>query len=78
MAASELTINGADRVMELSDDATYRNTIARMFRSSFIEAFSKVHPIVPALLFVPVTGWFAWQGFAPRGSWRWRRSCSAA
>lgn len=42
--------------MAVGDDphAVYRNTQARMFRADWMEAFSKVHPIVPALVFVPV------------------------
>ncbi len=52
--AKEITVNGPDNVMDMHDDAVYRNTIARMFRWSFIEFFSKVHPVVPALIFVPV------------------------
>jgi sterol desaturase/sphingolipid hydroxylase (fatty acid hydroxylase superfamily) len=36
------------------EDPVYRATIARMFRSDFLEFFSKVHPAVPAVLFAPV------------------------
>lgn len=35
------------------EDPVYRGTIARMFRSDLVEFFSKVHPAVPAVLFVP-------------------------
>jgi sterol desaturase/sphingolipid hydroxylase (fatty acid hydroxylase superfamily) len=40
-----------------SDDPVYRSTIARMFRSDFLEFFSKVHPLVPAALYVPMVVW---------------------
>lgn len=36
------------------EDPVFRHTIARMFRSDFIEFFSKVHPAVPAVIFLPV------------------------
>lgn len=44
-------------------DPIYRGATARMFDSDLIEFFSKVHPIVPALLFVPVVAFFAWTGW---------------
>lgn len=65
--AKELTVNGPDKVMQMHDDAVYRNTIARMFKSSFIEAFTKVHPAVPALIFVPVLAWLAWTSWTAIG-----------
>ena len=65
--AKELTVNGPDNVMKMDDDAVYRNTIARMFRSSFIEAFSKVHPVVPALIFLPVLAWALWTSWQTAG-----------
>ena len=40
-----------------TEDPVFRATIARMFRSDFLELFSKVHPVVPALLYVPVVAW---------------------
>jgi 4-hydroxysphinganine ceramide fatty acyl 2-hydroxylase len=40
------------------EDPVYRQTIARMFRSDLVEFFSKVHPLVPAALYLPVA-WFA-------------------
>ena len=43
--------------------AIYRGATARMFDSDFFEFFSKVHPAVPAILFVPVVAWFAFQGW---------------
>ncbi len=39
-----------------AEDPVFRHTIARMFRSDFIEFFSKVHPVVPAMIFLPVVG----------------------
>jgi len=65
--AKALTVNGPDAVMQMDDHTVYRNTIARMFRSGFIEAFTKVHPIVPALIFVPVLAYFLWTGLAAAG-----------
>ena len=43
-------------------DPVYRHSEARMFDSDFLEAFTRVHPAVPGVLFVPVTLYFAWQG----------------
>lgn len=37
-----------------TEDPVYRQTIARMFRSDLVEFFSKVHPIVPAAIYLPV------------------------
>ena len=34
--------------------AVYRFVNPRMFRSDFFEIFSKVHPVAPAILFIPV------------------------
>ncbi len=65
--AKQLTVNGPDNVMRMDDHTVYRNTIARMFKSGFFEAFSKVHPIIPALIFVPVTGWALWTGLQALG-----------
>jgi sterol desaturase/sphingolipid hydroxylase (fatty acid hydroxylase superfamily) len=35
-------------------DPVHRNTIARMFRSDFLEFFSRVHPVVPAVIYGPL------------------------
>jgi len=43
--------------------AIYRGATARMFDSEFFEFFSKVHPAVPGVLFAPVVGYLAWQGW---------------
>ena len=48
-------------IATMQDDNVYRRTNARMFKSGFIELFSKVHPAVPALMYVPVVGWFLWR-----------------
>lgn len=40
------------------DEKVYRRTNARMFKSGFIEAFSKVHPAVPALIFFPLAAYY--------------------
>lgn len=45
------------------EDPVYRNTIARMFRSDFVEFFSRVHPVVPGMLFGPVALWFGRAAF---------------
>ena len=42
-------------------NATHRFTHPRMFRSGFMEFFSKVHPAVPGLMFLPVIGYFGWR-----------------
>lgn len=40
-----------------------------MFRSGFLDFFTRVHPIVPALIYVPVIGVFEWlavdRGYSP-------------
>jgi sterol desaturase/sphingolipid hydroxylase (fatty acid hydroxylase superfamily) len=51
----------------MDDDHVYRRTNARMFRSGFIEAFSKVHPAIPALIFFPVVGWYGWRAVTEQG-----------
>ena len=59
-----MQVNGPDQVMGFRDEAVYHQTIARMFRWDFMEVFSRVHPVVPALLFLPVVAWaglLAWQ-----------------
>ncbi len=43
-----------------SEERVQRQTIARMFASDFLEFFSRVHPIVPALLYVPVVAFMTW------------------
>ena len=37
------------------EEPVFRQQMARVFHNGFLEFFSQVHPIVPALLFVPVT-----------------------
>ena len=41
-------------------ETVQRMMIARMFKSDFLEFFSRVHPVVPALLWVPVVVWMIW------------------
>ncbi len=53
------------------EEPVFRKKQARMFRSDFIEMFSKVHPVVPALLFVPVMCWFAYHGWLGQGVLAW-------
>ncbi|HEY9048762.1 MAG TPA: sterol desaturase family protein [Ohtaekwangia sp.] len=36
----------------------------RMFKSDFLEAFSKVHFTVPLYIFIPVIVYFSWRAFA--------------
>jgi sterol desaturase/sphingolipid hydroxylase (fatty acid hydroxylase superfamily) len=57
----------ADFLASRDDEETYRRLNARMFRSGFVEFFSKVHPVVPAILFVPVVAYFAWRGVGLSG-----------
>ncbi|WP_333819159.1 sterol desaturase family protein [Ohtaekwangia sp.] len=37
---------------------------SRMFKSDFLEAFSKVHFTVPLYIFIPVIVYFTWRAFA--------------
>ena len=60
----------ADHIATMFDESVYRRTNARMFRSGFIEAFSKVHPAVPAILFVPVASYFMWKAFSLQPIWQ--------
>lgn len=50
----------ANHIATMNDDSVYRRTNARMFKSGFMEFFSKVHPAVPALMFVPILAYFSW------------------
>ena len=43
-----------------SEERVERMTIARMFASDFLEFFSRVHAVVPALIFVPVVAFMTW------------------
>ncbi len=45
-------------------EPVFRHQTARMFNSGFLEAFSKVHPVVPGLIFVPVVAVALWFGLA--------------
>jgi sterol desaturase/sphingolipid hydroxylase (fatty acid hydroxylase superfamily) len=49
-------------------NATHRFVHPRMFRSDFMEFFSKVHPAVPAFMFVPVIAFTAWRAAALGGA----------
>ncbi|MDB4930345.1 MAG: fatty acid hydroxylase [Myxococcaceae bacterium] len=49
-------------------EATHRFAMPRMFRNEFLEFFSKVHPAVPAAMYVPVTAFFAWRSVATAGA----------
>lgn len=44
-----------------------RDETVPLFRNAFLEQFSHVHPAVPAVLFLPVAGWFAWRGLQGAG-----------
>jgi hypothetical protein len=51
----------------------------RIFRSGFLEWFTYVHPIVPHLIFIPVTVFALYLGYAAgvargRSSVRWSRA----
>ncbi len=52
-------------------EPVYRNTIARMFRSDFFEFFSKVHPVVPGAMYLPVVLYGARAGLAGLGALPW-------
>jgi sterol desaturase/sphingolipid hydroxylase (fatty acid hydroxylase superfamily) len=58
----------ADFIASRNDDETYRRLNARMFKSGFVEFFSKVHPAVPAIMYFPVVGYFAWRGASISGA----------
>lgn len=49
-------------------NATHRFVHPRMFRSDFLEFFSKVHPAVPAAMFFPLTGFFVWRAVGLAGA----------
>jgi len=53
------------------EEPVFRKKQARMFRSDFIELFSKVHPVVPALMYVPALAWFGYQGALGQGVVAW-------
>ncbi len=46
------------------EEPVFRHQMARVFHNGFLEFFSQVHPIVPAILFVPVTAAALWFSFA--------------
>ena len=54
-------------VATMNDEKVYRKTNARLFESGFFEAFSKVHPAIPAVIFVPALAYFVWNAFV--ASW---------
>jgi len=60
----------ADHVATRFDEKVYRQTIARMFASNLVEPFSKVHPIIPAVLFVPAVLWFGYQAILLAPIWQ--------
>jgi len=39
----------------------------RMFKSGFLEMFSKVHYSVPLFIFIPIILFFGWKGFSVQG-----------
>lgn len=43
-----------------SEERVQRQAIARMFHSDFLEFFSRVHPVVPALIYVPLSAFMVW------------------
>jgi len=36
----------------------------RVFKSSFMERFTHVHPLVPLIVWAPIAGWLLWRCFA--------------
>lgn len=59
------------------EDPVHRATIARMFRSDLFEFFSKVHPVVPAALYVPVAWFAARVGIAGLSTAQWAGGLAA-
>jgi hypothetical protein len=45
---------------------TRREPQIRLFRSDLVESLTRVHPAVVVVVWVPVIGWFLWQGWAGR------------
>ena len=58
------TVNGVPLAGPFIGDiqATHRFISPRMFRSDFFEFFSKVHPGVPALMYLPLVAFVLWHG----------------
>jgi len=44
-----------------------KNESPRLFDSSFLEFFSKVHPATPLVFFVPIISWLVYFALGPRG-----------
>jgi sterol desaturase/sphingolipid hydroxylase (fatty acid hydroxylase superfamily) len=60
----------ATHVATRFDEKVYRGTVARMFSSDFVEPFSKVHPALPAIIFLPVVAWFGWEALMLTPFWQ--------
>jgi sterol desaturase/sphingolipid hydroxylase (fatty acid hydroxylase superfamily) len=43
-----------------------RDTSVRLFQNRLLDALSRVHPIVPGLLWTPLVVWLLWRSFAVR------------
>jgi len=50
---------------------------ARMFKSDFLEMFSKVHPITPMVVFIPIISWMIYRGVTPQLPWFMLLACVA-
>lgn len=48
----------AEHVASMNDETVYRRMTARMFKSGLMEPFSRVHPVIPLLIYAPVVVWF--------------------
>ena len=57
----------ADHLASMHDKSVYRVTIARMFKHPVLELMSKVHPLVPALLYMPLVLWFGYVALSDIG-----------
>jgi 4-hydroxysphinganine ceramide fatty acyl 2-hydroxylase len=44
-----------------------KNESPQLFESSFLEFFSKVHPVTPLVFFLPATAWLVYFALGPRG-----------
>lgn len=51
-------------VEEMSERTDHLSASPPLFESRLLDYFSRVHPSIPAIVFVPVVGFFVWAGFA--------------
>ena len=72
-----------DQTASLSKPPLYvsnKNETVRMFDSDFMEFFSRVHPVIPLILYLPVVGFMLyvalWSARIPDRLLSWDFSCS--